>query len=153
MHSNNCENTMNTFLELDKDEQLGFKTTIHLLTCKKCRTAVRLCTIAQRSSARPLHIPATINNAAIEQIVQKTNPAIELLKDSHVRPISMKRWVISGIALVIALVLFGLFNTNTSGKELQMTIYISVSLFICIYCAFFIGSNLDFFVKKIDKHL
>ncbi len=148
-----CDETINTFLELDKDEKLGLKTTIHLLTCTKCRTTVRLCTLAQRSSTRPLYIPVSMNNAAIAKIVQKTNPSIELLKDSSVKPISLKRWVFSGIALVLALVLFGYLNTTISSKVLQVTISLSISLFICIYCAFFIGSNLDFFVKKIEKRM
>ncbi len=152
MKESPCEKTINTFLELDRDEHLGLKTTIHLLTCKKCRTVVRLCTLAQRSSARPLRIPETITNDCVSQIVQKANPTIELLKDSSVKSISMNRWILSGISLIIAIFIFSIFNRNTAGSELQITIYLCFSAFICAYCAFFVGSNLDFFVKQIDKN-
>ncbi len=146
-----CEETINTFLELDKDEKLGFQTTVHLLTCKKCRTVVRLCSLAQRSSARPLRIPEVMNNTVTE-IVKKANPTIQLLKDSQAKSISMKRWLISGIALIIAILIFGIFQSSTSSSSLQVTIYLCFAAFICAYCAFFVGSNLDFFIKQIDKN-
>ncbi len=152
MKENICEQTINTFLELDKDERLGFKTTLHLLSCKKCRTVVRLYTLAQRSSSRPLYKPDLEQNSTVSQILSKANPSLEILKSSHIKPISMMRWIIAGCMLVCTLLLFGIHNANSANPYLQITIYISVSLFICIYCAFFIGSNLDFFVKQIDKN-
>ncbi len=144
-----CEETINTFLELDRNEHLGFKTTLHLFTCKKCRTVVRLCTLADRSSSRPLRIPETINHS-VTKIVQTVNPSLDLLKDSSVKPVSMSRWVLSGFMLILTLVLFASFSMDIKSPILQTTIYLLLSAFICIYCAFFIGSNLDFFVKKID---
>ncbi len=152
MKTNTCEQTINSFLEMDKDEQLGLKTTIHLLTCKKCRTVVRLCTLAQRSSARPLHIPVSMNNNSVTQIVKKANPTIELLKDSQVKPVSMLKWVVAGIILIAAIVTFGSLHTRDTTSSLEITIYLCFAAFICGYCAFFIGSNLDFFIKQIDKN-
>ncbi len=151
MKENICDKTINSFLELDKDESLGFKTTLHLLTCKKCRTVVRLYTLAQRSSSRPLYKAEESQSNAIHQIVQKANPSLELLKSSQIKPVSMTRWLISGLMLVVTIFIFSLLNETISNSRLQVTIYLCFSAFICAFCAFFIGSNLDFFIKKIDK--
>ncbi len=146
-----CDNTIERFLELDKDENLGLKTSLHLLTCKKCRTVVRLCSIAQRSSARPLHIQEAISNN-VTSIIQKANPSIELLKDSQAKPITMKKWLYSGLGIVICFITFAFASPNGTPKVLEFTIYSVFSLILCLYTSFFIGSNLDFFVKIIDKH-
>ena len=146
-----CEQTMNKFLELDKNENFGIRISLHLLKCKKCRTLVRICSVAQRSSARPLHIPVSTNDN-IESIIKKANPSIELLKDSHVKPVTMKRWVLSGLSLLICFLTFAIFVNFTTPKELEITVYLVFSIIFCIYIAFFIGSNLDFFVKLIDKY-
>lgn len=146
-----CEQTMDRFLELDKDENLGIRTSLHLITCKKCRTVVRLCSIAQRSSARPLHIQETMSNN-VTSIIQKANPSIELLKDSRAKPITMKRWLFSGIGILICFVIFAFGSPEGTPKALELIIYLVFSLILCLYTSFFIGSNLDFFVKMIDKH-
>ncbi len=146
-----CEQTMDKFLELDKNENLGLRVSVHLLKCKKCRTLIRLCSVAQRSSTRPLYIPESVSNN-LETIIQKTNPSIELLKDSHVKPVTLKRWIFTGLTILICFVGFVIFEPSTTPKALEITLYCIFSCIICIYSAFFIGSNLDLFVKIIDKY-
>ena len=47
MKKEKCDRIMDSFLELDKNQKIPFRITWHLLTCKKCRTQVRLCTLAE----------------------------------------------------------------------------------------------------------
>ncbi len=151
MKNTNCESVIESFLEKDKGEHLDLQTTLHLLTCKKCRTLVRMCTLAHKASTRTLYIPTSINGITIKAIIKRLNPGIKILDDENAKPISLSRWIVSGLILVLAFSLFSFFATSTINPMLQITIYLSFSAFICIFCAFFVGSNLDFFVKKIDK--
>ena len=43
-----CEERMNEFLMLDKNERIPLRVTLHLLKCAKCRSEVRLMTMAER---------------------------------------------------------------------------------------------------------
>ncbi len=151
MTKNKCEAAIDSFLEKDKGEHLSMQTTLHLLTCKKCRTIVRMCTLAHNASTRTLYIPTSINGITIKNVIHKLVPEMKILNDENAQPISLIRWILSGCALVLGVLLFGIFATNTINPLLQITIYLSFSAFICIFCAFFVGSNLDFFIKKIDK--
>ena len=151
MKQSMCEQTMDKFLELDKNENLGLKVSFHLLTCKKCRTLVRLCSVAQRSSARPLYVPESISNN-VETIIQKANPSIDLLKDSHVKPVTLKWWLFSGILILASFLMFALFGQTSVNEAIEAIIYTVFAIIICIYTAFFVGSNLDLFTKIIDNY-
>ncbi|MCR5607246.1 MAG: hypothetical protein K6F69_10590 [Treponema sp.] len=149
--TNKCEEIMNTFMLLDKDEHIPLKVTAHLLCCKKCRSQVRLLTKAERITAAPLNIQTPITDKSLQNIMEKVNKlSPSWQKDTSVpNPITMKGWVVSGILMIILMLTFGLF-TPREDSTLMIAFYLVFAAIITAYCAVFIGSNIDFFVKKIS---
>lgn len=146
--SEKCNDIMNRFLELDKHQAIPLRVSLHLLCCKKCRTQVRLMTMAERSCSEPLSIPAADSDLAIAMLMKKIDPDYTPeLAGGH---ISMRRWIVSGIAMILAM-LFFLFSSNSlNNMTLNISFYIFFACAISAYCAIFVGSNMDFFVKKIE---
>ena len=143
----NCKTTMNTFFELDKNERLPVKITLHLLRCKKCRSLVRSLTLAEKASSKSLlqtKIPTDDSVISIMQHIEK-----QTFVPSQQHQVSLAKWIIGGI-FMIGLMLFFNFSTNKS-PSLTLLFAIVFSGIVCAYCAIFVGSNLDFFVKKIQK--
>lgn len=136
---------MNTFLALDKDERLPLAVSFHLLACPECRSQVRLLTRAEHIAATALSREAGEDDRAVFAIMQKAGIGEKSLPN----PISLKRWVVSGIAMVLLMLSFGLFAAESS-SELKIAFYLVFALIITTYCAMFIGSNIDFFIKKIS---
>lgn len=126
-----CEQVMNRFLELDKGERLPFSVTLHLLRCKQCRTQVRLLSIAERVASR-------------------RQPA---RKPGVYKPVTLTNWVIGGTLMVLCMLAFAL-TADAYGDEMLWTAFALVFAF-CVtgYCALFVGCNMDFFVKKIQRLL
>ncbi|AEE15967.1 hypothetical protein [Treponema brennaborense] len=143
-----CEQIMDDFLALDKNERMPLHVTVHLLRCKKCRTAVRLCSCAEKSAARPLKTAESAAGAAVVALMKKIDPSYK--GEEPVAPISLKRWVVSGIAMIVAMLMFRLTPAAMSSETLVVSFYLLFALVVTAYCAIFVGSNLDFFVKKIE---
>ena len=146
MTENKCEAIMDAFFALDKNERLPLSVTLHLLTCKKCRTQIRLCTLAERVNAGPLMREA--NNEEIAALMGKLNAALPFKKELHY--ISMRRWIIAGVVMVFAMLLFAFITPVSTESSLHLMFYLVFAGVITAYCAFFVGSNMDFFVKKIE---
>lgn len=146
--SEKCTDTMNRFLELDKHQAIPLRVSLHLLCCRKCRTQVRLMTMAERSCSEPLSVPATDSDLAIAMLMKKIDPSYTPeLTGGH---ISMRRWIVSGIAMIFGM-LFFLFSSNSlNNSTLNIVFYLFFACAISAYCAIFVGSNMDFFVKKIE---
>ena len=53
-----CDRAFNRYLELDKNERVPLRVTLHLLACPACRTGVRRLSRAERVLAAPLAVPA-----------------------------------------------------------------------------------------------
>ena len=153
-NNNKCEEAMEKFMLLDKDEHIPLKITAHLLCCKKCRTQVRLLTKAEQITAQPLKIQTPLTDNSLQKLmerVNKLNPTWQ--KDKSVpNPITMKGWVISGLLMIILMLTFGLF-TPREDSTLMIAFYLVFAAIITAYCAVFIGSNIDFFVKKISTNV
>lgn len=143
-----CKITMDNFLELDKHQALPLKLTLHLLVCKKCRTKVRLMTLAERSCSRPLSVPATDSEQTITLLMQKIDPNYK--PDTPVNHISMRRWIFSGLAMIAGMLFFMVYSKSLNNSTLDIAFYCFFACAICAYCAIFVGSNMDFFVKKIE---
>lgn len=146
--STTCNTIMNQFLELDKNQPLPFKTTLHLLTCKECRTQVRLMTMAEKHCKEPLLVPAEDSTQAIISLMQKIDP--NYLLETPVAPISMRRWIVCGIAMILGMLFFVFHSIYLDNMALNITFYCFFACAISAYCAIFVGSNMDFFVKKIE---
>ena len=115
MNNEICEKNMDAFLSLDKYERIPLGVTLHLLTCKKCRTQVRYLTLAEKYASEPI----------------RATPIRDALENIPVKPVSMAKWVISGFLMIFLMVIFGVLVT--------------------VYCALFVGTNMDFFIKKMPR--
>ena len=131
-----CEKNMETYLLLDKNEVVPLSVTLHLLLCKSCRTEVHYLSLAERTAAKTLKEKLPECNATKKMEAPKN-------------PISMTKWIVGGATLTIFLLFFGV-TAKSATPELQLLFYIFFAAAICAYCAVFIATNLDFFIKKID---
>lgn len=146
--SEKCTDSMNRFLELDKHQAIPLQVSLHLLCCKKCRTQVRLMTMAERRCSEPLSVPATDSDLAIAMLMRKIDPSYTPeLAGGH---ISMRRWIVSGIAMIFGMLFFLLSPNSMNNTTVSISFYIFFACAISAYCAIFVGSNMDFFVKKIE---
>lgn len=146
--SQTCTNVMNRFLELDKHELLPLKVSAHILLCKKCRTQVRFMTMAEKTCKEPLFIPTEDSNQAITLLMKRIDPAYE--PEKPIAHVSMKRWIIGGIAMVLGMLFFLIYSKSLNYYTLDIVFYSFFACAVSAYCAIFVGSNMDFFVKKIE---
>ena len=127
-----CEKNMDTFLALDKYEQIPLSVTLHLLKCKKCRTSVHYLTLAEKYASEPL----------------KREGILERLANMEVKPISMARWIISGALMIFLMVIFCLFLNKIDKNSFALLFNAFFGILITVYCVLFVSTNMDFFVKK-----
>lgn len=142
-----CNQFMDEFLVLDKNERLPLPQTFHLLTCKECRSQVRLFTLADRACSKAMKTPSNITDPSVTSILKAINPQYEVPED---KPLSLSRWVISGIIMILAMLCFGISDT-ASNTQLSIYFYLVFACIVTAYSALFIGCNMDFFVKHIQK--
>lgn len=145
---NTCENYMDQYLALDKDERVPLSLTIHLLICKKCRTQVRLLTMAEKIAAEPLCVPVPLTDNIITAIMKKIQPDWDP-ETCSTNPVSLKKWIVGGIFMILSMLVFGVFTSASSSEGLLVAFYLVFAGVVCSYCALFVGSNMDFFIKKI----
>ncbi|MDR1786607.1 MAG: hypothetical protein LBR23_09150 [Spirochaetaceae bacterium] len=146
MNEKTCAAMMDVFFGLDKNERYPLKLTLHLLACKTCRTQVRLCTLAERALAAPVLRPVPQMEAdALTERVARAFP-----RRGEGSPISLRRWIVSGAAMILAMMLFTLVSPQSAGNHLQLAFYLVFGCVVTAYCALFIAGNMDFFVKKIE---
>ncbi len=149
MDNDKCDKAMESFLALDKNEWLPFSVTVHLLTCKKCRTQVRLCTLAEKAAAAPLNVHMPLSDNALYAIMTRIDPRYIEHEQERIPTISFTRWVIFGLIMIGAMLVFGVFQ-NSISQLVVISFYIVFACVITAYCALFIGSNMDFFIKKFE---
>ena len=130
-----CEKHMDIFLALDKNERIPFGTTLHLLKCKKCRTSVHYLTLAEKYAAEPL----------------KSEKILQRLSNKEVKPVSMTKWIVSGILMLLFMVIFVLFLNKLNKTGFAIILNTIFGLILTVYCVLFVGTNIDFFIKKIEK--
>jgi hypothetical protein len=140
-----CDAVMNAFFGLDKHERLPLGMTLHLLRCRKCRTQVRRCALAEKACAEPLLRPA--DDEAHAALMARISAACPL--GAGAGRVSLRRWIVSGVAMIAAMTVFGVFSADTA-LGVQLSFYIVFAGVVCAYCALFIGGNMDFFAKKIE---
>lgn len=130
-----CEKTMDAFLALDKYERIPGRVTLHLLACKKCRGQVHYLTLAERYASEPI----------------RTSPLREALANMPVNPVSMTKWIVWGVIMILMMVTFGLFLNTTGRTGFAIIFNMIFGILVTVYCAIFVGTNMDFFIKKIEK--
>lgn len=134
MNKEICEKNMDRFMLLDKYERIPASVTLHLLTCKKCRTQVHYLSLAEKYAAearKPTPLKDAIENLA--------------------HPVSMTKWIVWGIVMILLMVTFGLILNRMDRTSLSIFFNIFFGTLVTVYCALFVGTNIDFFIKKIER--
>ncbi|MBO4732738.1 MAG: hypothetical protein J5597_08075 [Spirochaetaceae bacterium] len=140
-----CEKMIDTYLMLDKHERIPLAVCVHLLTCKKCRTQVRMMTQAEEKLSSPLVIQLPFSDLKLCSIMQSVDPGFDI---KSICPVSMRKWVITGIFMIIGIIIFEILDYLLPGAAiLSASIHIVFGISIVLYCTIFIASNLEFFVK------
>jgi len=135
MKNETCEKTMDKFLALDKYERIPLGVTLHFLACKKCRTQARYLTLAEKFASEPI----------------RATPIKDMLENIPIRPVSMAKWIISGIIMILMMVISGIFLNKAETSTFAIIMNINFGLIITAYCTIFVATNMDFFIKKIEK--
>ncbi len=156
----NCEKAIDRYLSLDKGEWVPPAVTFHLIFCPVCRTLVRKLAEAERLAARPLAVrPAPkvavadpVLAAALERLAASGLVYPEVKPDD--RHVSLARWLVAGFALAIGFTavpfsFIGDWSSSTFGLAYSVPFYLLCGLAVTAYCGMFIGTNIDFFVKKL----
>lgn len=145
-HSDECSKIMDTYLELDKGERIPWKVTLHLLTCSKCRKQVKMLKAAEKIARSPIEIPVPIDDSSILAVMSKINPDYQNYKN----PISIAKWIIAGVIMILFMLTFGLSSYQKADKAIMISFYILFACVVTAYCAMFVGTNMDYFVKLIN---
>jgi len=144
-----CEKYMNQFLMLDKRQAIPLALSFHLLCCKKCRTQVRLLELAEKKISEPLFIPVPFTDDSLVRTMKSIDPNFD---PQSICPVSFSKWIIAGICLILAFVSFAMLDTVPLISDgMAVVVYSLFGISITLYCALFIFSNLDFFVKKVEN--
>lgn len=146
---NDCNKMMEIYLSLDKGERVPLGVTLHFLACKNCRTQARLLRRAERSSVPDPCKQTALNDAAILAVMKK----ISAKSGAKKNPISLSKWIIGGAAMVALFIVFSVFEKPGSNHPLTVYTYVELAALITAYCALFIRSNMEMFVKKTDTKL
>ena len=148
--SNKCETILNDYISLDRGEAVPLKIWTHLLLCKKCRSEVRLLTLADKACVTPLTIEREPDQSLAVAIMlgMQNDPECENLFIP--KEVSLKNWIISGIIMILTMIFFTI-NSYSQNTDIALPAYLVFAVFITGYCALFVASNLDFFIKKLEN--
>lgn len=151
MNNKNCEEIMNSYLLLDKDEKVPLKIFLHLFFCRKCRQQIKMLSYAEKQIAAPLNIQTPITDDSIKNVMLKIAP--EVYEKMIQKPISISGWIAGGIVM-IELLFFSIFITKNMHNESISLVYgLLIAALVTGYCALFICSHVDIFVEKISTHI
>ena len=145
-----CDKMMDKFLMLDKQERIPLDVTFHLLQCKKCRTQVRYLSKAEKYASEPLKVSVPITDSKISAILKTANPRWST-ENFKIKPVSMAKWIVCGILMLLFMTTYTFTAAKLGNEEANIFFYITFGIVITAYCAIFISSNLDFFIKKISS--
>ena len=145
-----CDKMMDKFLMLDKQERIPLDVTFHLLKCKKCRTQVRYLSKAEKYASEPLKVSVPITDSKISAILKAANPRWST-ENFKIKPVSMAKWIVCGILMLLFMTTYTFTAAKLGNEEANTFFYITFGIVITAYCAIFIASNLDFFIKKISS--
>ena len=159
-----CDKAFTRYLELDKNERVPLRVTLHLIGCPSCRTGVRHLTRAERSLARPLSaLPresaerdvSVAEDKAIRAAIERITASGLSYPDGRddLGRVSMTRWVVAGCALVAGFAIMpassmGEWSRLVYGDAYYLPFSILCGVAVTVFGGLFIGSNIDFFVKK-----
>lgn len=145
--NNKCEDFLNQYLMLDKGERVPLRISLHLLGCKKCREQIKLLKLAEKEISAPLKIETPVTDASIQKVLSQVHMP---QKDRFYKPLPFAGWIIGGI-LMIALLFSSLFSTQEMQNR-SLSIWYALTIAGCVtaYCAVFVCSHIDLFIKKLS---
>jgi hypothetical protein len=151
-----CDSAFDRYLELGKDERVPLQVTLHLFACPACRTAVRRLTRAESIMSAPLRSPDSppgdpVIRAAIERIRAAGLSYPEVADD--LGRVSMTRWLVALFALAAGFAIvpsssIGQWSRLVFGDAYYLPFYILCGVAVTVFGGLFVGSNIDFFVKR-----
>ena len=141
-----CEEWMEEYLMLDKGERIPLKLSRHLISCKKCRNAVKALSHAEKLAAEPLKIQTPIKSDTITNIMKDIDPAYTPKKEKY----PLLKWILTGLFILAAMSMFTALTSYRSNTGMTFAYYFVFAAIVVGYCAMFVGTNLDFFIKKIN---
>lgn len=144
-----CDDYLNDYLLLDKNQKIPLKLSMHFLLCKDCRKIIRSLSQAEKIAAEPLKIKSPVNSQEITQIVQQIDPDYNPKKSK----VSFTTWVFVGIILIISMILANILTKSISTSFLSFVTAMSFVLLFCLYFFAFVQANMEFFVKKIGAKI
>lgn len=142
-----CGATMEKYLSLDKGERIPLSVTLHLLICEHCRNEVRFFRKAETAAASNAQVGIT--DKSISAVMEKIYAAEEHSENK----VSLSKWIIGGIVIMAMFLAFAFFSRGINSKAIKLCIYMELAVLITVYCALFIRSNMDFFVKLINAKI
>jgi len=142
-----CNTFMDEYLSLDKGERLPGDLVFHLLTCPTCRAEVRALYRAEKAAGKPLSIPVPVTDKTITQVAKSIDPSFDPEKNK----VPLLQWIISGVVMIAAMFFFGIYSSSASNHGLLVAFYLVFAGSVTAYCMLFVGTNIDFFVKKINS--
>jgi len=159
----NCATAFERYLSLDKDESIPLSITLHLFHCPACRTCVRQLSKAERVVAEPLSVltaqvpswdagPMDPVVAAAMARIRSSGLTVETERAGN-HQVSLSRWLIAGMALAGGFIAFpfsplGQWSRVAYGNAFSVPFYVLCGVAVTVYCGVFVGTNIDFFVKK-----
>lgn len=146
MKMTDCNSIMDSYLMLDKGEKIPLEMTLHFLLCGKCRRQVKALRKAEKASSRPLEIPLPVTDSSIEEIMLQIDPDYKPAKN----PIGLFGWIAGGIMTIVFMLAFLLVPSVRMNSAIQIMFFIVFAVVVTAYCAFFVGTNMDYFVKLLD---
>ena len=142
-----CNECMDIYLSLDKNQKVPFTAIKHLLTCKKCRKNIKLLSHAQKLTASPLYIPTPVDSRTITDVMRKIDPSYNPPR----RSLSLVQWIIAGIALIAGYIVMEVFfDIESTSTLLQIAVHFTIAFLIIAYCLVFALFNQELFIKKMN---
>ncbi len=151
MNNKHCETMLDEYLMLDKGQHVPFKLTRHMLTCKECRRKIKMLSYAERCIAKPLSVDSPVTDEAIRKAMENIDGS--LYKKASAKPLPLAGWIIGGFIMTALLFVSLVQVPGLANRSLSISYGLLIGGSVTIYCACFVMSNIDVFVKKISTHL
>jgi hypothetical protein len=143
---------MDIYMALDKNQHVPLLVTWHFLTCKTCRRNVSLLKKIETFSSEQYKGPVSYSEKTLALIMKQIDPSFVAEEKNTMPHVSMTKWIISGLFIVVAMIFFGVFAIPESRQGMYAVATSIFAIVFTLYCGFFVASNLDYFIKQIETH-
>ena len=105
--------------------------------------------MVEKASSKPLNASLPLDNDTLVAIMAQIDSKYER-KAEKIKHVSLRHWIIIGLIMLVAMLFYGIQTVSLNSTVLVIPFYLCFAGIVCVYCALFVGSNLDFFVKLFD---